>query len=202
MDQHLTQTHFQQFMNIWTPQGQPAQTKHHFMNMGHLVVLPLGHMVFGIDPVEKKVLWEKNLYGPVPAGQLPQLGNQNGAAITVDPRDNTIQIFYQDGWIQRLGQATSLEGQVICLQTREALIAIDPLSGRTLWTRSDLSPRSQIITDEDHVYVVELNNENNPSSTRASCALKTACRSRRRTSPWRFKAPADVRPALAAERNR
>jgi len=128
-------------------------------------VLPLGHMVFGIDPVEKKKLWEMNLYGAVPGGGMPPL-NQQGQWVTVDPHDGTLQILYADGWIQRLGQSTALEGQVICLQTRDSLMAIDPLTGRTLWTRSDLSPRSQIMSDEDHIYVVELNNENNPSSTR------------------------------------
>jgi hypothetical protein len=35
-----------------------------------------------------------------------------------------------------------------------------------LWTRSDLSARSQILSDEHHFYVVELSADNNPSSTR------------------------------------
>ncbi len=171
MDQHLTATAFAQMLSPWNPQGGgQVSPKYHFLNMGHLVVLPLGHMVFGIDPVDKKVLWEKNLYGVVPggAGNVPPMGNQqNGLpAIMIDPRDNSVQIAYTDGWMQRIGQTSSLEGQVVCLQTKEGLVAIDPLSGRTLWTRADLSPHNQILSDENHFYVVELNNENVPSSTR------------------------------------
>ena len=46
--------------------------KFSFQNLGHLVVLPLGHMVFGIDPINHKVLWEMNLHNPqTRAGQPP-----------------------------------------------------------------------------------------------------------------------------------
>ncbi len=168
MDVHLSTTQFHQMLTVWNPQGGQITPQYNFQNMGHLVVLSLGHRVFGIDPVNGKQLWEKDLYGTTNGNGLPQWGQQpNGMPpITVDPRDNTVQIVYIDGWMQRIGQTSSLEGQVICLQTRESLQAIDPLSGRTLWTRSDLSSHSQILSDEDHFYVVELNGEGNPSSTR------------------------------------
>jgi outer membrane protein assembly factor BamB len=174
MNIHLTTTHFFgqngfSLVTLWNPQtGAQIFPKYHYLNMGHLVVLPVGHRVFGIDPVEKKLLWEKDLYGTTGGNGLPPMWQQpNGMPpITVDPRDNAVQVMYQDGWMQRIGQTTSLEGQVICLQTREALQAIDPLTGRTLWTRSDLGSRSQILSDADHFYVVELNHDNNPSATR------------------------------------
>ena len=38
--------------------GQPNLAKFSFQNLGHLVVLPLAHMVYGIDPINKKVLWD------------------------------------------------------------------------------------------------------------------------------------------------
>jgi outer membrane protein assembly factor BamB/tetratricopeptide (TPR) repeat protein len=169
MDQTLTPTNFQAMQNTFNPMnGQPLSLKFHFLNMGHLIVLPLGHLVFGIDPVEKKVLWEKNLYGHVTnASGLPPLANTNNMAnVTVDPKDGAIQVMYADGWMQRIGQTSSLDGQVICLQTREGIVAIDPLSGRTLWTRADLSSRSQILSDAEHFYVIELNASSTPVSTR------------------------------------
>src|SRR5262249_46456307 len=49
----------------------------------------------------------------------------------------------------------------------EALVAVDPLSGRVLWTRSDVSPRNHVFSDEDNVYVVEIDAAGNPSTTRA-----------------------------------
>jgi hypothetical protein len=56
---------------------------------------------------------------------------------------------------------------VISLQTRDALIGIDPVTGRTLWTRSDVTPRNHIFGDEQTIYVVEMNQENKPAATRA-----------------------------------
>jgi outer membrane protein assembly factor BamB len=69
--------------------------------------------------------------------------------------------------MQRLGGVGNLEGAVLFLQTHEALLAVDPLSGRTLWTRSDVSNRNHIFSDEDHVYVVEVDAAGNPTGSRA-----------------------------------
>ena len=54
--------------------------------MGHLAVLPVGHMVFGIDPVHKQVLWEKSMLG---AHDTARVGPPN-YQITVDPHDGSI----------------------------------------------------------------------------------------------------------------
>jgi outer membrane protein assembly factor BamB len=160
----LTRTMFQ---NLVYGNGQPNVAKHPYMTMGHLIVLPLGHMVFGIDPINKKVLWEKNLYL---SANLPGQANQGQPPgynqLIVDPRDGTILITYPDGWTQRLGQTGTLEGTAICLQTRDGLVAVDPVSGRTLWTRGDISSRCQIFTDEQNIYVVEMNTDNVATATR------------------------------------
>jgi outer membrane protein assembly factor BamB len=157
----LTRTMFQQMMYA---NGQSHQVRFPFQNVGHLVVLPVGHMVFGIDPVGQRKLWEKNLVGTHVAQ------NANGpqyTQIVADPRDGSLQIYYQDGWMQRLGGVGNMEGAVLFLQTNEALVAVDPLTGRTLWTRSDVSNRNHVFSDEENVYVVELDAGGNPSATRA-----------------------------------
>ena len=33
--------------------------------LGHLMVIGLGPLVYGLDPIERKILWEKNLYGSI-----------------------------------------------------------------------------------------------------------------------------------------
>jgi len=43
---------------------------------------------------------------------------------------------------------------VICLLKRDALEAIDPVTGRTLWTRSDVNSRTQVFGDDHNIYVV------------------------------------------------
>jgi outer membrane protein assembly factor BamB len=163
--QNLTRTNFQ---NLMWGNGQPNYSpKFAYMNMGHLVVLPVANMVFGLDPVNKKMLWEKNLYGSLPvAGQPgtagPPVWNQQPM---VDPRDGSVQIVYPDGWMQRLGGPGPLEGATVCLQTRDGLLALDPVTGRTLWQRSGIGTSSHVFGDDKHIYVVEMGGDGNSAAS-------------------------------------
>ena len=56
---------------------------------------------------------------------------------------------------------------VAALQTRDGLVAVDPLTGKTLWTRSDVNSRSILFGDGKHIFVVDMTPENTPSATRA-----------------------------------
>jgi outer membrane protein assembly factor BamB len=158
----LTQTNFQ---NMIYGNGQPNMPKFCYMNVGHLVVLPVAHMVFGIDPIRGEVLWERNLYGDKPVdprfGAFPQ-----PQQYIVDPKDGSLQVIYQDGWVQRLGGAGSLESSVLVLHTRDGLLAIDPITNKTLWTRSSVNSRSHVSNDDQYVYVVEMNADGQAASTR------------------------------------
>ncbi len=141
----LTRTQFQSI----------AQNNHRvrfgFQSAGHLVVLQLGHMVFGIDPLNKgRVLWERNL------SMLPNSATNPPywQSLVHDPRDNSLVLAYSDGHVQRLGTVGPLQGGVVCLQKRDSLSAIDPVTGRTLWTRNDVNSRAHVFGDEQHIYVV------------------------------------------------
>jgi outer membrane protein assembly factor BamB/tetratricopeptide (TPR) repeat protein len=145
-------------------------TRFSYETVGHLIVLPLGQRVFGIDPVNRRVLWEKDLLheasGPLRADNSGQpIWNQQHP-LTPDPRDGTVLVTYSNNWAQRIGQVSPFEGQTICVQTPKTLSALDPLSGRVLWSRMDVNPRNFLFTDEDYVFVVELDNQNTPQSTR------------------------------------
>jgi outer membrane protein assembly factor BamB/tetratricopeptide (TPR) repeat protein len=143
-----------------------------YCTTGHLVVLPLAQMVFGIDPVNRRVLWEKNVAagGSGPEAANPQYPNgpQWDGVPAVDPRDGSILVAYRNSnWAQRLGQTSPLEGQIICVQFRDQLSALDPLTGRILWTRADVNPRNYLFADEDHVFLIELDPQSNvPHATR------------------------------------
>jgi outer membrane protein assembly factor BamB len=161
MSKNLTPTQFQNMIS--RTGGNAYRVKFSFQNVGHLTVLPVGHMVFGIDPVKGEVLWEKNLLGNL---NRPGLQGFNFSQIGFDPRDDTVQVTYPDGWVQRLGQSGQLGGAVLCIQTYDALEALDPLTGRTLWTRNDIGQRSHVFSDDQHVYIVEVGADGSPSSTR------------------------------------
>lgn len=158
----LTRTMLQVVMQDGRAQN---ATRFAFRNQGHLVVLPVGHLVYGIDPVAREVLWEKNLAGGAkfdPSQPLPQ--SLQMQQLVVDPKDGTIQVVYQDNFKQRLGEIGPMEGSVVCLQTRDGLEAIDPLKGTTLWRRNDLSQHTEIFGDDEYVYVVEMSSEGTPAS--------------------------------------
>jgi outer membrane protein assembly factor BamB/tetratricopeptide (TPR) repeat protein len=148
---------------IGNPSNMPKFT---YMNMGLLVVLPVGHMVYGLDPVNNKVLWKKDLSSSTGApNPNPPQWQWNGFNLVVDPRDGSIQIVYADGWMQRLGYVLPVSASAVCLHTRGGLEALDPLSGKTLWSREDVPPRCHIFTDGNNLFVVNFGEDNTPKST-------------------------------------
>ena len=56
-------------------------------------------------------------------------------------QDGCLEIIYPDGFRQKVGRSGPVEASYVCLQTRQGLVALDPLKGTTLWTRTDLSPQ-------------------------------------------------------------
>jgi outer membrane protein assembly factor BamB len=158
----LPRTMFQQMLN---GNGEPHRVEFPFQNVGNLVVLPVGHMVFGIDPVGQRKLWEKDVAGSRAGPQSPN-GPQY-ATLTVNPRDGSLRIYYQDGWVQRLGAPLALGPAVLCLQTRAGLEGIDPLTGRVLWAREDVVGNCDVFADDRTAYVVTLGPDDQPKATRA-----------------------------------
>ncbi|HEV3205231.1 MAG TPA: PQQ-binding-like beta-propeller repeat protein, partial [Gemmataceae bacterium] len=126
---------------------------------GHLVVVNLGHVVYAFDPVEKKKLWEKNLMGN---GILPGTNFQ----ITQD-RDGTLQLTYADGFVQKVGKTGPIEASYVCVNTRDGLVALDPLKGTVLWTKTDVPMRTQIFGDDQYVYLVEVHQDGSSGAGKA-----------------------------------
>jgi outer membrane protein assembly factor BamB len=159
----LTQTML--FQAIVQNHGQPYAARFSYRTLSHLVVLPVGNMAFGIDPVNKQVLWEQDLAGssPVPGPGQP---GPTWTNLTVDPRDGSIHILYADGWSQRLGRSLVMRPSALCMQTRDGLQGTDPLTGRTRWKRADVSSHSDLFGDEEVACVAEMSAEGKPTSTR------------------------------------
>jgi outer membrane protein assembly factor BamB len=152
---NLTRTQFQMAL---LQQGNGAGPRFPYHTVGHSIVLSVGHMVFGLDPVNQKVRWERSLLGAVGAGT---------GQLSTDPRDGTLQILYPDGWMQRLGETGPVEPGYVCLQTRDGLLALDPVTGEKLWERPGARPRSHLFGDDRYVYLVETSQDGTPTSARA-----------------------------------
>jgi tetratricopeptide (TPR) repeat protein len=140
-----------------------------YETMGHLIILPAGHRIFGIDPVNHLLLWDRDLLqdtpGPLPAGPT---GPSQPISVMIDPHDPSqlLATYGNTHWVQHIGQVSPLQGQIICIQTPKTLSALDPLTGRILWSRMDVHARNYLFSDEDYVFVVELDDQNNPNATR------------------------------------
>jgi hypothetical protein len=116
-------------------------------------------MVFALDPVQRRVLWEKNLVSPT---NLAGFNN-----IVMDPADGTPQLVYPDGWVQRVGRVVTVTPSAVCLLLRDGLVAVEPRTGATLWARSDVSVSNQVFDDGERVYVVDIDTQGKPASARA-----------------------------------
>jgi outer membrane protein assembly factor BamB len=125
-------------------QVQNGDSRMPYRTVGHLMVLSVAHTVYAFDAVGGKVVWDKNL-----------LGGMMGYPLNPD-RDGRLQIQYPDGSIQRLGQTAPVGPSFVCLHTRDGLVALDPVRGNVLWTRSDVPLRAQVFGDEDYVYWIEM----------------------------------------------
>ncbi len=146
------------FPSLAAAVGQANQVALSYLNLGHLVILPVGPFVFGLDPVGKRLLWEKNL-----AGSSAPPGINPAAA---DPRDGSLLVTYPDGWSQQVGANVHLAATAVCVLDRAGLEALDPLTGRTLWSRSDVGPRARLSGDDRHLLVVETGSDNKASRAR------------------------------------
>jgi hypothetical protein len=69
--------------------------------------------------------------------------------------------------MQRLGAGGPLQAGVVCLLRRDSMTAIDPVTGRKLWVRTDITSRSHIFGDSQNVYVVALDQSGKAAGTKA-----------------------------------
>jgi outer membrane protein assembly factor BamB len=165
----ITQSPFQQIALLnMQPQQQhqipPNLAKHACLVQGHLVVLPLGTMIYGVDPITGAVLWERNLLTSLAGNPT----NSTINSVTANPRDGSVEVVFSDGLKMQLGSYSGgLESNVVCVRSADGLLALDPLSGRPLWVRSDVGKHADLFGDAEHLYVVDYdNNTNKEVSTR------------------------------------
>jgi outer membrane protein assembly factor BamB len=76
-------------------------------------------------------------------------------------------VAFADNTLMTVGQGGPVEPTYVCYQTREGLWVLDPLTGKVLWTRRDVSTRCRLFGDDRHIYLVELDNAGGASTTRA-----------------------------------
>jgi hypothetical protein len=143
---------------VVNPNQQIATNRFGYHSVGHVLVANLGQWLVGVDVVRHKQLWAKNLLGDYGPGS---------SSLMYNAAEETLQVLFPDGTMMTCAQSGPVEPTYVCYQTREGLWALDPLTGKVLWTRSDLSTRCRLFGDSRHVYLVELDNAGTATTTRA-----------------------------------
>jgi outer membrane protein assembly factor BamB len=124
---------------------------------GHLAVVSLGAVVYGVDLLDRRVCWKKPLTdGPF----LPD-------RMAINSRDgdgdnyHALQLVGLDrfGRLEPrvLGRLGPVGAAHVTIHTPAGLVALDPVRGETLWVRGDVAPDAESFGDERDVYLVERN---------------------------------------------
>ncbi len=123
-----------------------------YRTAGHVLVFTWGHYVYGFDAVQHKELWKFNLLGSYD----PVANAQQGVAVQVIPAANGgLELLHGDGFREPIGTLGTVSAEVVTFFVKdEGLVAIDPLSGRTLWTRADLPGGTRAFGDHQHIYLL------------------------------------------------
>src|SRR5262249_15640318 len=109
--------------------------------------------LYGIDFVERRKLWEKNLLAA--DQQRVDSSGPQPLMFRLDGEGGLYLVVSSQGAQQQLGQIGALTESYLCLRTPEGLVALDPLRGTVLWKKTDVSPRTQIFGDDEYLYLAE-----------------------------------------------
>ncbi|HEX7448902.1 MAG TPA: PQQ-binding-like beta-propeller repeat protein, partial [Pirellulales bacterium] len=123
---------------------------------GHLVVLSLGYQLMGIDTLGTpssgaRVLWKQEISESL--GGLPR-------QFAMNPRMNVrlgmggqhMQPVDANG--RPVGNTSPITSELICFQRMRELMAVDPLTGETVWTRHDVPSGCELFGDDELLFAV------------------------------------------------
>jgi hypothetical protein len=78
-----------------------------------------------------------------------------------------LRLHNSQGVTEPLGQIGPVTASYVCLRTYEGLVAVDPVDGAVLWTKTDVSPHTQIFGDDEYVYLIDVRDNKAIGSGRA-----------------------------------
>jgi outer membrane protein assembly factor BamB/tetratricopeptide (TPR) repeat protein len=122
-----------------------------FQGKGHLAVLQVGTVAYGIDLSSVKKLWRHDLLEitqPMP----------NPPQVMPDPEGNiwltVIDQFGRQSTRTRVGTVGAVEPSYVALTTSKGLVVLDPLRGTPRWTKISVPPQTEVFGDDQHIFLV------------------------------------------------
>jgi hypothetical protein len=125
-----------------------------FQGKGHLAVVQVGMVAYGIDLSAGKLLWQHNVLGMVP----PRI---NQFQVSPDAEGNIWLMEQNRGFPQqqlmkiRVGGVGAVQASYVALTTNKGLVVLDPLRGTPLWSRAGVPATTALFGDDQHIYLVD-----------------------------------------------
>jgi outer membrane protein assembly factor BamB/tetratricopeptide (TPR) repeat protein len=124
---------------------------------GHLAVLQVGTMAYGLDLENGQKLWEHSL---LETAIQPGQPNMMFQQVMPDPDGNLQMIVWNQFNGQRhairIGHVGAVEASYVCLLKQKSLVVLDPLRGKTLWAKGDLPADTHVFGDDQHLFLVDV----------------------------------------------
>lgn len=149
--------------NLYTNNGYPIPYSKFVQGTGHVLLVQLGMWVHCFDLAEKKELWSRNLLGENPPQVQP--GVNPNPPVQVLPNGACV-VKFPDGYTVTLGRSTVVQPGYVAILTRDGLECVEPLTRRTLWTRSGIGDRTEIVGDGRYLVLIENDDKFKPVSTK------------------------------------
>jgi outer membrane protein assembly factor BamB len=132
---------------VWQLQQFPHLDINRFQVKGHVGVISLGTMVYCFDLMDNKIRWTQSLLGSESMNPNTYINiDQNGKKSIVDSNFGTAQPF---------GDIGTFAASHVSIVTRDGLLVVEPLTGKTLWTKSDVSETTRIFGDDQYLFLVD-----------------------------------------------
>jgi outer membrane protein assembly factor BamB len=121
---------------------------------GHLGVIQVGMVVYGIDMDNGQVKWSKQLYDPTTV--QPNFGYQ----LAPPDEHGRLWVLHQNQFggqtKVRVGQIGAVQATYVALATPKGLVVLDPIKGTVLWSKPGLSGNLEVFGDDQYIYYVEV----------------------------------------------
>ena len=125
---------------------------------GHLILLSLGPEIVAVDTIRNSqdpseaILWRKRTTPPT-TGDPRFVVNNLRTRSSMTPLGGRRYVAI-DNQNRRLGVTGSITASGICFIKMEQLVCVDPLSGDEIWIRDNVTPGSDIYSDDSFVVLV------------------------------------------------
>lgn len=122
---------------------------------GHMLLVSMGFQVLAVDTVGTasrpgpRVLWRHDVTDTLPG--MPRHMGIHGRVVNMPwgvPR-----FMAADAYGRPVGNTGPILADVVCFQRNRNLLAVDPLTGKTVWTRHGTAPGSDIFGDDELLFI-------------------------------------------------